>query len=481
MEDFIIKDVYKMDIKSILQKNKTIIVCDANVYLHIYSYSPDYSDYAIKCLNAVKDSLVMPSMVEIEYKKHQPACFKQMNGRINGAKSNFLKQISKAKNDSLSVSINLKKLGFKEIDELNDEIEQKYIEMVKVVEDFFTDRELTMNLITNGWGSNDCVLEIYNYIVSKGNVLKPFSQLELYRLCEDGKKRYSKLKPPGYKDDKKDGLSKYGDLIWWKEVLRYVKNNKCDLILVTDDVKEDWWEKLDDGSIALRNELIDEFAKTGQKIYPYTSQSFFDEVRASYYIDEPDMVQYALSLTDEAYCERISDKVFDKVINELTYNGMDYVDSENNHVGSLGIDEFDVEKYDFLEGEQANREEDDVYYVLTYWVKLSAYSFEYFGRDDETKDIILSPGAYHEFEGKIQIGLKRNADIFVDFENEDSFEEVEIVDGSLEETVYKPCFEEDDDEYSEGAYTTCPTCGKAINHLNDAGNGFCIECTQNED
>lgn len=177
-----------MDIKSILENNNTVIVCDANVYLHIYSYSPGYSDYAIKCLNAVKDSLVMPSMVEIEYKKHQPGCFKRMNGRINDAKSKFLKQISTAQNNSLSVSINLKKLGFKEIDELNDEIEQKYIEMVKVVEDFFDDREMTMNLIANGWGSNDCVLEIYNYIVSKGNVLKPFTQLELYRLCESGKK-----------------------------------------------------------------------------------------------------------------------------------------------------------------------------------------------------------------------------------------------------------------------------------------------------
>lgn len=471
----------KVDIKSILENNNTVIVCDANVYLRIYSYSPGYSDYAIKCLNAVKDSLVMPSMVEIEYKKHQPGCFKRMNERINDAKSKFLKQISTAQNNSLSVSINLKKLGFKEIDELNDEIEQKYIEMVKVVEDFFDDREMTMNLIANGWGSNDCVLEIYNYIVSKGNVLKPFTQLELYRLCESGEKRYSKSVPPGYKDDKKDGLSKYGDFIWWKEVLQYVKTNNCDLILVTDDVKEDWWEKHEDGSLSLRKELIDEFSKTGQKIYPFTSYSFFDAVRTAYYIDEPDMVQYALSLTDAAYCERISDKVFDKVVSELSYNGMDYIDLENNHVGSLGIDEFDVEAYNFLEGEQSNREDQKVYYILTYWVKLSAYSFEYSGKDDETKDVILSPGAYLEFEGKIQVALNRNVDIFVDFENEDSFEDVEIVEGNLGETVYKPCIEEDEEEYFNGAYTTCPICARPINHLNDAGNGFCIECTQNED
>ena len=44
--------------------------------------------------------------------------------------------------------------------------------------------------------------------------------------------------------------------------------------------------------------------------------------------------------------------------------------------------------------------------------------------DDETKEVILSPGSYHEFEGTLQVALKRQADMFVDFENEDSFEEL---------------------------------------------------------
>ena len=69
-----------------LEKGKAIIVCDANVYLHVYSYSPDYSEYAVSCLEAIKDYLIMPSMVEIEYKKHQKSCFNQMSKRISGAK-----------------------------------------------------------------------------------------------------------------------------------------------------------------------------------------------------------------------------------------------------------------------------------------------------------------------------------------------------------------------------------------------------------
>lgn len=55
-------------IKETLERGNTIIVCDTNVYLHVYSYSPNYSEYALSCLNMIKDYLYMPSVIEIEYK-----------------------------------------------------------------------------------------------------------------------------------------------------------------------------------------------------------------------------------------------------------------------------------------------------------------------------------------------------------------------------------------------------------------------------
>ena len=107
------------------------------------------------------------------------------------------------------------------------------------------------------------------------------------------------------------------------------------------------------------------------------------------------------------------------------------------------------------------------------------FSGNYQERINSPKEIIMSPETYHEFEGQIQVALKRQADIFVDFENEDSFEDVEIVEGNLEETVCEPW--DDADEYEmEDAYDICPKCGKPINYQNDAGNGFCVTCTQNE-
>ncbi len=434
------------DMRKSLESGKAIIVCDANVYLHVYSYSPDYSEYAISCLDAIKAHLIMPSMIEIEYTKHRQSCFDDMSKRIRNAKDNFVRQISKAQNDSLSVAINLKKLGFEEIDVLNSSLSQQYAEMTKSVEKFFADRSKILALLENGWGKTDRVLSIYNYLRANNRILSAFSQSELYWLCEDGNKRFRNGTPPGYKDEKKGGLRQYGDFIWWKEVLRYVEREHVDLYLVTDDVKADWWSKEPNGEYSLRKELVAEFEKTGQHIHPFTSRQFFEVVGKLFNIPQPDMIQCALALTDDSYCERIADKVFDKIVDELSFNGSQYIVHGDHDIGVSEIDEFEVVSYQYESGEQINRELEDVYYILTFTVTISGYSYEYWGRDDDTREIILSPGTYYEFEGQIQVALKRQADIFIDFEKEDSFEGVEIVDGSLEQTVYIPWSDEEDDE-----------------------------------
>ena len=207
-------------IKESLESGNTIVVCDTNVYLHIYSYSPNYSEYAISCLDVIKDYLRMPSMIALEYTKHYQYCFKQMGNRIIDAKNNYIRQITKAQDSTLSVNMNLKKLGFVEIKDLNESLNQQYATMMNTVIEFFENRGGALDLLANGWGEVDRVYEIYEYMVNNNQILSAFSQLDLYRICEEGARRYKKQLPPGYKDDngKKNGFNKYGDLIWWKEV-----------------------------------------------------------------------------------------------------------------------------------------------------------------------------------------------------------------------------------------------------------------------
>ena len=485
----------KINIKNLLEGGNTIIVCDANVYLHIYAFAQGYCDFAIECLDIVKQYLIVPSMVEIEFNQHYKKCYKEITNKLKNAKNQCNKPLNSAKSSILAACINLKKMQFPDVDELLSHLDKKIEEQLTIVEDFFIEREDTLSLVGEKWKNTDFVAELMEELRNNNQVLAPFSQLELYRLCETGRKRYEKSVPPGYKDNDKDGIRKYGDYIWWSQILQYAKKEKKNVILVTDDVKSDWWNKKDDGSIELREELVNEFRKTKQDIYPFVSNDFYEKIAEDYGIERPDIVQYALAMTDEDYCERISEDVFYSIETKLIYSGTDYIDEGTAHIGDLGIDEFEIDDWSFVSGEQVERDDDEVKYILQYEVQLSGDSHSYSGRDDDTKEIIESPPSYHVFNGIIEIQVIRKADILLDFESESSFEETEIISGSLEETEYEPYvdeledFDEDDVDVEievggetfivnkkKDAYTTCSICGKPLSMLNDSG-GICYECS----
>ena len=66
--------------------------------------------------------------------------------------------------------------------------------------------------------------------------------------------------------------------------------------------------------------------------------------------------------------------------------------------------------------------------------------------------------------------------MYLDFEADDGFESATLIFGNLKEINYESLYETGEEEYLEGAYTTCPDCGCKINFENDGGNGFCINC-----
>ena len=106
---------------------------------------------------------------------------------------------------------------------------------------------------------------VYKTIVSKFRIGDEFSYEDMIKIAREGAIRYSEQIPPGYEDDEKIGLQKYGDLFFWKQVLKYAKSNpKYSIILVTNDTKEDWFEK---DKKTPRFELLKEFNSLTRKAY----------------------------------------------------------------------------------------------------------------------------------------------------------------------------------------------------------------------
>jgi hypothetical protein len=125
---------------------------------------------------------------------------------------------------------------------------------------------------------------ILNEILSlyEGKVGDDLPSAKLDELYKEGERRYKESIPPGFadwKDKIKDGNRRaYGDLIWWKQTIDYARKNKCDLIIVTDDKKEDWWYRVSGKTVSPRVELIREFSEetNGQSFLMYKTHQFME-------------------------------------------------------------------------------------------------------------------------------------------------------------------------------------------------------------
>jgi hypothetical protein len=79
-----------------------------------------------------------------------------------------------------------------------------------------------------------------------GRVGRPYDEKQAEALYKEGARRFEKKIPPGYEDRKgKTEPEMYGDLVGWKQILDIAKSTKKPVVLITDERKEDWWEKLD--------------------------------------------------------------------------------------------------------------------------------------------------------------------------------------------------------------------------------------------
>lgn len=427
-----------------------LIVVDTNVLLGLYRLSPDYADFALKCLEKIKSFIRIPYVVALEFSRHNRKLYKDRQLSIKNSISDNLTMIENHKKKVLNAIAVLEKRNFPEIDELLNSVGACYDKATSLLDDYF-DEHSVLTLINDTWNS-DLPEDFLDELQNNQQIMAPLELSEIYGICDDGEKRYKKENPPGYKDaKKKDGIRKYSDLIWWKEVIQYARKSRKNIVLVTDDVKEDWWTIDEKGQYLFRGELITEFEKETKiranqnqgtqleslKLIPFISSDFYTAVANSYNIEKADAIGLAMNLTDKSYISHIQEKVFDDILDDLIFSGTQYVNDTVTYVGTEGIESWDLEDCEFLGYEIESRDGNTIYYRLNYSVCLSGYSHDYWGRDEDTKAVILSEPFYHEVKGEISVLVCREADLLIDYEEDDDYASAEIEEGDLSEVVYK--------------------------------------------
>ncbi len=244
-----------------------IIVFDTNILMNLYRFTTDTRDDLLAQMEAYKDQLWLPYQVGWEYFNNREnvisgltKVYKELSSKLDEDKSKLLKYYD----DNYSRHPILKR---EELAKVFD----KSIEMItKKLDDW---KANTPDYSTTD-PIKDKLFELY-----EGKVGTDLTEEEIKAIYQEGEERYADKIPPGFRDyaNKKDKGKRhlYGDLIIWKQIIKYAKETQKDIIFVTQDIKEDWWIKKEGKAEGPLYSLLKEFrTSTGRSLLMYKQEGF---------------------------------------------------------------------------------------------------------------------------------------------------------------------------------------------------------------
>lgn len=250
--------------------DNSLIVFDTNVLLNLYRYNEESRNEFINVIKTYKERLWIPYQVGLEFHRRRETVIRKHISTYKSLGEDVSKRlmdvVTALRNNGdyirhpyikiADIDSKLKRCAIS-IKKSLDEQESKHPDYLKVDSILSAITELFDGCVGNDYAVN-----------------------ELEELYKEGEKRYANQVPPGYCDEKnkKDKPKRhlYGDLIVWKQTITQSKEQKRDVIFITDDHKPDWWDKVD-GKHSPRKELIREFIdNTGQNVLIYDSGRFLE-------------------------------------------------------------------------------------------------------------------------------------------------------------------------------------------------------------
>lgn len=247
--------------------SKGLLVLDTNSLLNLFRYSSGTRDELLELLRRYQDRLWLPHQVGLEFHRHRRAVpgaqskvFDTVEKAIDGAESEVIQKLGLLGRHLPDESAVLKDAARASFKELRDQLQ----EAVKEHQDAVLSAQSHDRTF-------DTVSDLYD-----GKVGLPYDPEELKRRHKEADGRYAILQPPGYEDVKdKDGEEKYGDYVLWSQILDHAADKSLPVIFVTNDVKEDWWERVGGKTIGPRPELIEEFyTRVGHRVHFYDTRLF---------------------------------------------------------------------------------------------------------------------------------------------------------------------------------------------------------------
>lgn len=277
-----------------------VFIFDTNVLLNLYKYQSETGRSLLDVVRKLSDRVWMPYHVGLEFQRNRADVITGQHHRFSEVRKIIDKFANEVNLAASKLTKDLDNLHLKKRhslinpDEIVEDMKTNTAKGIKAAQDHHFEKLNELESKSINTSSEDAIRDQLEALFSNRIGSPPASQEELDQLYKEGEVRYRKSIPPGFKDSNKAnnktgeedefftyaGLnysSQYGDLIIWKQILSHAKNNNLkDLIFVTDDSKEDWWQIVKRKTVGPRPELIDEIHREAgvENFHIYNTESF---------------------------------------------------------------------------------------------------------------------------------------------------------------------------------------------------------------
>lgn len=218
-----------------------IIILDTNYLLDILRYPTNVATKYLNALEKVCKNIYIPYLVALEFNFQKSNIKKRKKQQVDDYKNHIDNSISK-----LRENIN-------KIDLINDTTEKESFtsNLIEITENFHKKLKIAVEKNLETAITNE-EQNIYDRLIDiiGDKIGEEYSQQDIDKIEKEGITRYEQGIPPGFSDEEKgkDGeltrsygkikyQKKYGDLIIWKDILKYSQaiKNASKVIFITND------------------------------------------------------------------------------------------------------------------------------------------------------------------------------------------------------------------------------------------------------
>jgi len=230
-----------------------LVVVDTNVLLNLYRYHPTTREDLFQILETLGPRLFIPHQVASEFWKNRESTIRDSTEGTTRLKTALDGQCSQSIQE-LRTWANRVALPPEPLEALSESLRTAYVQLAARVDEY-SEESLRLDALST---DTDPVLGRLLAIL-KGRVGLPVAPEDLDEARTEAERRIESEEPPGFADSDKTGDARFGDYFLWREVLDEASARKVDLLLVTGDVKEDWWRREKGETRGPRLELSREF------------------------------------------------------------------------------------------------------------------------------------------------------------------------------------------------------------------------------